>query len=93
MGDFIEEDPLDEAEAAAIAELEAKKATRRQHRGGFAGRAGGGVSKETWTEIQEIFGNGDDYLWALTLEDGDVVKPDQTLRDVRTSSQPVRTFT
>ncbi|CED84385.1 Transcription elongation factor SPT6 [Phaffia rhodozyma] len=72
LGDFIEEDEFDEdgGEAAERAR-ERKKAKKQAMKKGKAGKRGGegGISKAAWDDIYDIFGNGDEYDWALEGED------------------------
>jgi transcription elongation factor SPT6 len=84
MADFIEDDE-DEGDGAAQQREKAPKASSafRGARTGFGGAAAG-VSQEAWEEIQEIFGNGDDYRWAMDLEeDAETQKAALKLEDVR----------
>ena len=84
MDDFIEEDPLTAEEAAMKRERDRIRQERLK-RAGKGTRMGAGVSKEVWEEIQDIFGNGTDYAWALEYDPNEGDKPEPTLRDVRLS--------
>ncbi|GAA5884415.1 hypothetical protein JCM3774_006395, partial [Rhodotorula dairenensis] len=52
---------------------------------GFGGGLGGGrlegVSIEAWQEVAEVFGNGQEYAWAMEDEDDDEPKP-KDLKDL-----------
>lgn len=95
MDDFIEVDPLDEDDDGGRQERRrpapAAKGNnrRRANMGGKTAAAlmGGrgalpGVSKEAWEEISEIFGNGEDYAWAMAPPSTETAPDATTLRDV-----------
>ncbi|MBW0479878.1 hypothetical protein O181_019593 [Austropuccinia psidii MF-1] len=85
LDDFIEEDEFPEEEVPALASKSHKRkektVTFSQHSTGIqkqAGRLMGalapdltGISKESWEEVIEVFGNGDDYAWAFEAEDNE----------------------
>ena len=111
MDDFIEVDPDDQDEIEDRRARQQKQKARLQgakQRG--AGRKAGfgaaaamaassgsltGINREAWEEISEIFGNGDDFAWAMEEEDDPTMtglgaadaagKKEPTLRDVRLS--------
>lgn len=54
----------------------------KRRRGGLGGGRLEGVSVEAWQEVAEVFGNGQEYAWAMEDEDEDEPKP-KDLKDVR----------
>jgi len=81
MRGFIEEDEEDEVDRA---EREAREKRRAEQRGRPRAAALGGlgnVTKEQWQEIQDVFGTGDEYGWAMTLDD-EVERAKPTLESV-----------
>ncbi|TKY90444.1 hypothetical protein EX895_000442 [Sporisorium graminicola] len=79
LDDFIEEDEDDEEmQGLDEDEREARRQERREEKrrarmsGSAADPAKAGIDREAWDEIHEIFGNGEDYFWALEDEDEDV---------------------
>ena len=78
LDDFIEEDEDDEEmQGLDEEEREARRQERREEKrrarmsGSAADPAKAGIDREAWDEIHEIFGNGEDYFWALEDEDED----------------------
>ncbi|KAJ9476993.1 Transcription elongation factor SPT6 [Pseudozyma hubeiensis] len=78
LDDFIEEDEDDEEmQGLDEDEREARRQERREEKrrarmsGSAADPAKAGIDREAWDEIHEIFGNGEDYFWALEDEDED----------------------
>lgn len=78
LDDFIEEDEDDdEMQGLDEEEREARRQQRREEKrrarmsGSAADPAKAGIDREAWDEIHEIFGNGEDYFWALEDEDED----------------------
>lgn len=67
-------------------ERERRKAegAAKRRRGGLGGGRLEGVSVEAWQEVAEVFGNGQEYAWAMEDEDEDEPKP-KDLKDVRCS--------
>lgn len=91
MDDFIEmSDEDDQGQAGTRKPRAPQKSNRRRaHVGGKTAAAlmGGrgalpGVSKEAWEEISEIFGNGEDYAWAMAAPSTEIAPDATTLRDV-----------
>lgn len=58
----------------------AEKAGARR-RGGFAMGRVEGMTAEAWGEVAEVFGNGQDYAWAMEIDDEEDDKPKE-LKDV-----------
>lgn len=87
LDDFIEEDEFPDDEPTHLASKAKKrkdKASRSSQvhsgRQKQAGRLMGalapdvsGITKESWSEVIEVFGNGDDYAWALEVEENEDV--------------------
>lgn len=78
LDDFIEEDEDDEEmQGLDEEEREARRQQRREEKrkarlsGSAADPAKAGIDHEAWDEIHEIFGNGEDYFWALEDEEED----------------------
>lgn len=78
LDDFIEEDEDDdEMQGLDEDEREARRQQRREEKrkarmsGSAADPAKAGIDREAWDEIHEIFGNGEDYYWALEDDDED----------------------
>lgn len=79
LDDFIEEDEDDEEmQGLDEDEREARRQERREEKrrarmsGSAANPAKAGIDAEAWDEVHEIFGNGEDYAWALQDEDEDI---------------------
>ncbi|PWN50172.1 hypothetical protein IE53DRAFT_107949 [Violaceomyces palustris] len=75
LDDFIEEDEdeeemrdLDEEEREARRKEKREEKRRARMSGASADPAKAGIDREAWEDIHEIFGNGDDYAWALDDE-------------------------
>lgn len=64
-------------------ERERRKAegAAKRRRGGLGGGRLEGVSVEAWQEVAEVFGNGQEYAWAMEDEDEDEPKP-KDLKDI-----------
>lgn len=78
LDDFIEEDEdeeemrdLDEEEREARRREKREEKRRARMSGIAADPAKAGIDREAWDEIHEIFGNGEDYYWALEEDDDD----------------------
>lgn len=83
MEDFIDDDESDMEEDLSEEEREARREEKRQQRkadsearrakrggGGFdPGRAG--IDAEAWAELNDVFGDGSEYAFALKLDDDD----------------------
>jgi len=87
FGDFIVDDEPrsggEEAEPRRPASKPDKKRSDAVKKG-FAGAAMKGISKDTWHEINEIFGDTTFYDWALEVDDDTAQRTEQpSLRDVR----------
>ena len=82
MEDFIDDDESDMEEDLSEGEREARREEKRQQRkadtearrakqggaGGFdPGRAG--IDAEAWAELNDVFGDGSEYAFALRLDD------------------------
>ncbi|BGP25171.1 transcription elongation factor SPT6 [Rhodotorula toruloides] len=52
-----------------------------RRRGGFAMGRVEGMTAEAWGEVAEVFGNGQDYAWAMELDDEEEDKPKE-LKDI-----------
>ncbi|PWZ02826.1 transcription elongation factor SPT6 [Testicularia cyperi] len=84
LDDFIEEDE-DEEEMQGLdeEEREARRRERREEKrrarmsGSAADPAKAGIDREAWDEIHEIFGNGEDYYWALEEDDEDAFEEEK----------------
>ncbi|KAN0066079.1 Transcription elongation factor spt6 [Thecaphora frezii] len=87
LDDFIEEDE-DEEEMRDLdeEEREARRRERREEKrrarmsGSAADPAKAGIDREAWDEIHEIFGNGEDYYWALEEDDEEGLEIDKKAR-------------
>nr|CDI51126.1 related to transcriptional regulator protein SPT6 [Melanopsichium pennsylvanicum 4] len=84
LDDFIEEDEDDEEmQGLDEEEREARRQERREEKrrarmsGSAADPAKAGIDREAWDEIHEIFGNGEDYFWALEDEDEDAFEEEK----------------
>ncbi len=84
LDDFIEEDEDDEEmQGLDEDEREARRQERREEKrrarmsGSAANPAKAGIDAEAWDEVHEIFGNGEDYAWALQDEDEDILDEDK----------------
>lgn len=83
MEDFIDDDESDMEDDLSEGEREARREDKRQKRkadiearrakrggGGFdPGRAG--IDAEAWAELNDVFGDGSEYAFALKLDDED----------------------
>ncbi|KIN06612.1 hypothetical protein OIDMADRAFT_101289 [Oidiodendron maius Zn] len=69
FADFIEEDDLEDEEER-LKKREELEVARPRDRATFIGGPGAaGLDKDALDDIEAIFGNGEDYDWALALED------------------------
>jgi transcription elongation factor SPT6 len=68
FADFIEEDDLEDEEEKQRHQEEMEVAKPRE-RGYVGGRDATGLDKDALEDMEAIFGNGEDYDWALALED------------------------
>ncbi|KNE90249.1 hypothetical protein PSTG_16290 [Puccinia striiformis f. sp. tritici PST-78] len=81
LDDFIEEDEFPEDEHSNLPSKASKRKDKNARpsqagRQKQAGRLMGAlapdvtdITKESWDEVIEVFGNGDDYTWALEIEE------------------------
>jgi len=68
FADFIEEDDLEDDEERKARQEEMEVARPRER--GLAGASdAAGIDKDALEDMEAIFGNGDDYDWALALEE------------------------
>lgn len=90
FADFIEEDDLEDEDERQRHQEEMEVARPRE-RNYIAGTEANGLDKDALDDMEAIFGNGEDYDWALALEDEDEAREsgDQTLelKDVFEPSQ------
>jgi len=68
FADFIEEDDLEDDEERQRHQEEMEVARPRE-RGFVGGSEATGLDKDALDDMEAIFGNGEDYDWALALED------------------------
>lgn len=68
FADFIEEDDLEDEDERQKLQEEMEVARPRQQ-GYVGGTEGSGLDKDALDDMEAIFGNGEDYDWALALED------------------------
>ncbi|KAI9889773.1 MAG: Transcription elongation factor spt6 [Vezdaea aestivalis] len=69
MGDFIEEDDMDDEEAIARREEDREVAVQKSKGlSGIMGAEVSGLSEEALENMRAAFGEGDEYGWALDLE-------------------------
>ncbi|GAA5941800.1 hypothetical protein JCM1841_000342, partial [Sporobolomyces salmonicolor] len=92
MAGFIEDDSDESARSGASDEDSDDRAARRKRKdkkrkerkaGGRKGFGMGmveGITAEAWQEVAEVFGNGQDYAWAM--EDDEDNKEDKELKDI-----------
>lgn len=89
LDDFIEEDefPEDEPHGPTKSSKRKGKAApsaradvgRQKQAGRLMGALApdvSGISPDSWEEVMEVFGNGDDYAWALDIEDNEELGAD-----------------
>ncbi|KAI9643239.1 Transcription elongation factor spt6 [Ciborinia camelliae] len=67
FADFIEEDELEDDERDRLAEE--REVARPREKGYVGGAETSGLDKDALDDMEAIFGNGEDYDWALALED------------------------
>ncbi|TGO11015.1 hypothetical protein BTUL_0119g00150 [Botrytis tulipae] len=67
FADFIEEDELEDDERDRLAEE--REVARPREKGYVGGAEASGLDKDALDDMEAIFGNGEDYDWALALED------------------------
>jgi len=68
FADFIEEDDLED-EVERQRHQEEMEVARPRERGYIGGTEASGLDKDALEDMEQIFGNGEDYDWALALED------------------------
>ena len=68
FADFIEEDDLEDEDERQKIQEEMEVARPRQQ-GYVGGTEASGLDKDALEDMEAIFGNGEDYDWALALED------------------------
>ncbi|KAI1006032.1 Transcription elongation factor [Podosphaera aphanis] len=68
FADFIEEDDLEDEDERQRYQEEMEVARPRE-RGYVGGHDAAGLDKDALDDMEAIFGNGEDYDWALALED------------------------
>ncbi|KAH8592692.1 SH2 domain-containing protein [Bisporella sp. PMI_857] len=68
FADFIEEDDLEDDDERQR-HLEEMEVARPRERGFVIGTEATGLDKDALEDMEAIFGNGEDYDWALALED------------------------
>ena len=68
FADFIEEDDLED-EVEQQRRQEEMEVARPRERGYVGGTEASGLDKDALEDMEAIFGNGEDYDWALALED------------------------
>lgn len=68
FADFIEEDDLEDEDERQRHQEEMEVARPRE-RGYVGGTEASGLDKDALDDMEAIFGNGEDYDWALALED------------------------
>jgi transcription elongation factor SPT6 len=68
FADFIEEDDLEDEDERQRHQEEMEVARPRE-RGYVGGSEAAGLDKDALEDMEAIFGNGEDYDWALALED------------------------
>ena len=68
FADFIEEDDLEDEDERQKLQEEMEVARPRQQ-GYIGGTEASGLDKDALEDMEAIFGNGEDYDWALALED------------------------
>ena len=76
LDDFIEEDEeeeqyqgLDEEQREALRREKLEERRRARQSGRRVDPAKVGIDPEAWEEIHDIFGNGEDYAWALEVDE------------------------
>ena len=67
FADFIEDDDEDDEERQRLQEQ--REVARPRERGYVGGAGAAGLDKDALDDMEAIFGNGEDYDWALALED------------------------
>ncbi|PQE23984.1 Transcription elongation factor SPT6 protein [Rutstroemia sp. NJR-2017a WRK4] len=67
FADFIEEDELEDDERDRL--IEEREVARPREKGYVGGPETTGLDKDALDDMEAIFGNGEDYDWALALED------------------------
>ncbi|KAK4048952.1 Transcription elongation factor spt6 [Microbotryomycetes sp. JL201] len=94
MAGFIEDDTQSESGAGSDEDDEERAARRarrqkerkRGRRAGLAGAPIEGISQEDWQEVTDVFGNGQDYAFALESDD-EPDKDNKELKDIFEPSQ------
>jgi len=93
MAGFIEDDSQSDSDGERARESEdddERRARRRREkkarkgkgarRAGFGSSMVEGIGQEAWQEVTDVFGNGQDYAYAL--EEDEVVEEEKELKDV-----------
>lgn len=97
LDDFIEDDEDEEFQGLDEEQREERRKERREERrkarlsGARVDPLKAGIDPEAWDEIHDIFGNGEDYAWALAEEDEEEdagAKAKMEYKDVRTLANP-----
>ncbi len=97
MAGFIEDDSQSDSDggrARASEDDDERRARRRREkkerrkgkgarRAGFGSSMVEGIGQEAWQEVTDVFGNGQDYAYAL--EEDEVVEDEKELKDVSDS--------
>lgn len=97
MAGFIEDDTDDSRSEAGDsdeddeARRQRKRDAKRREKGERKKRRGAGlgmgrvegITQEAWQEVAEVFGNGQDYAWAMEDDDEDDKDGKKELKDVR----------
>ncbi|KAK4053287.1 Transcription elongation factor spt6 [Microbotryomycetes sp. JL221] len=90
MAGFIEDDTQSESGAGSDEDEEARAARRAQRkrerkkgrRAGLGGAPIEGISQEDWQEVTDVFGNGQDYAFALESDDEAEKDNHKELKDI-----------
>lgn len=97
LDDFIEEDEeeeemqgLDEDQREALRRERREQKRRARMSGSAADPAKAGIDREAWDEIHEIFGNGEDYHWALEDDEEDVFEEEKTKMGYKDIFEPAQ---
>lgn len=96
LDDFIEDDEDDELQGLDEEAREERRRERREERrrarlsGARVDPLKVGIDPEAWDEIHDIFGNGEDYAWALgeEEEEEEAKKGKMEYKDVRRTTDP-----
>lgn len=89
LDDFIEEDEeeqeyegLDEEQREAARHERLEERRRARQTGARVDPLRAGIDPEAWDEVHDIFGNGEDYAWALEDEEGEEQEGGLDYRDI-----------